>query len=248
MKDNCRAVGLYAESYIFGNSSEWSNASRHVEIVAQKAPTLKPVIEDAGFASYDFKNDLFVDVVADGVTRHYYPKSNYSPAAIAARVVANTVGSKLLEVGAAISREGFIETLQYANNLVAQINKEEVYESEEGTTTLWEAPDYFEHDLAGTVSSAVVRQGKTLRFGFIGDCNILILDSSGEVKWKALTDITNRVHQSKQTSIKLRNLPEIDNPEYPSAYRNYRIKVHSEVRNNPQAQHPTYLIIMIFIC
>ncbi|MBI1982408.1 MAG: protein phosphatase 2C domain-containing protein [Candidatus Levybacteria bacterium] len=224
----------------------------------KKAAKPKPECEDAGYTLIDATRGLFIGVVTDGISSYKYdPEKNYSPGARASRSVAKTLGEELTAIakeksdkGIEITKDDFKKAFQLANKVVRIVNEQEEYQTPEGkTTSLWELPDYYEHDLAGAVAAAVIQQGNTLYYGFIGDCRILILSSDGEVKWQSLTEETNKIHQAQQNFASLRrNLPPKEDLVYQTAWINYVRTVHTQFRNNPAAErmkngHATYGVL-----
>ncbi len=165
-------------------------------IIEKRSPKPeKPESEDATFA----RNGVLV--VADGVSRNFYDKDkDYSPAAKAAKIAVEMIGATLQTANAKghLTREDFTLAFSRANQAVRTINENETYTGIDGTTTtLAKSPDFYKRDLAGAVASAMVREGNTASYGFIGDCQIIKLSHDGEIIWSALTPETNKVSQAK---------------------------------------------------
>ena len=94
-----------------------------------------------------------------------------------------------------------------------------------------------------------VKQGGVIKYAFIGDCRMLVLSQEAEIDWQSLTESTDRVSQAQAAFAPLRkNLPAKDDPTYEDQRRQYIRTVHTQFRNNPDAEdgpnpHPTYGVL-----
>ena len=139
-------------------------------------------IEDS--YKFDISGDIIV--VADGVTRdpceqlpndkgdfsRDYPRP--SPASIVSGLYTEHV-VQFLKDKDNVSEEDVRMAFQRANRAIGEWNFENIPK-----------PDYLTKDLAGCVASTCFldRLSKKAYIGYISDCGVAILDSSGEVKFK----------------------------------------------------------------
>jgi len=122
--------------------------------------------EDSLFASRE--GGLFA--VADGVTRFVpqgkeYP--NPSPASTVSEIFCLEAATQLTT---ARSEKMIREVFGNANELICRFN--------EGNGITKETTDYLENDFAGCVGVLGALTGNTLYYGYIGDCGLLVCDSS----------------------------------------------------------------------
>jgi hypothetical protein len=157
-----------------------------------------------------------VFVVTDGVSRSFQGKYPVpSPARIVAEAVANTIGLCLL-TGATI-QDAF-----KAGSISARFwNKHFGY---------FFNTDYLFHDLAGCVASAVTIQDKTFKYGFIGDCGIAKLSSSGEFLWHTPDQVAPVVATFKNLISE-------------TAMNDRLVRIRRDFRNKPSAEHLTFGVL-----
>lgn len=192
-----------------------------------KGNTRYPDLPEEDSFKYLKENNKIFLVVADGITRDpigmevipdfldaegmkeflkKYPRP--SPAKTVAEIFCEKILKHLnqsSEFNEEIMKSGF----EHANKEIKEFNEEYFQEI-----------DYLENDYAGCVASAGIINGRTLIWGFIGDCGLCVFNKKAELKFKTPDEVIEigRIINSQGRDWK--------NPEW-------RGEARRKYRNNP---------------
>lgn len=171
-------------------------------------------IQSEDYAVWDEENGYFI--VADGVSRDSYDRKGYSPARAAAERAADAMADRLSAGG---HEQAVRESFQMANQAVRELNEDEGLWGEGNN-------NYLSRDLAGTCAACLVREKDEFRYGYVGDCRIIHVSSSGD-----LFITPDQVTEARA--------------EFPKeGARDARaVIIRKERRNNPDGPHNTYGVL-----
>lgn len=166
-------------------------------------------------ASWDDEDNRFF-IVADGVSRDAYDRKGYSVARAAAERAVDAADDRL---STDAHEQALKEAFLLANQAVKELNKD---------TGLWGDGnnDYLDRDLAGTCLACMTREKNLFRYGYVGDCRVAHISSTGNlfITPDQVTEARAQFPKEGERDVRA-------------------VTIRKERRNNPESMYKTYGVL-----
>lgn len=180
-----------------------------------------------------------VCVVGDGITRFVaagkeYPNPSY--AATAAKIFCDIASFSAVE-GMRENLRGEGDVCAAAIGRAFMLANEDIAKFNQTLGITKETTDYLENDFYGCVGALGILTGSTLRYGYIGDCGLLIYDSKSFMPKFVTNNDTGLLENFREAWGWFKGMSNTDQAE---GRKERRLFWARDLRNKPNALHLTY--------